>query len=207
MTIGRVEDQNAATTSGDLLGETRPSLVRRILEVPLEIGVGIFIVVDGIIRPLFRPVVRILSSLRLIRRIETAIASLPPYVILVLLGVPFAIAELTKVYAVVLMAEDHFRLGMTMFIGAYVVSILVCERIFHAGKGQLLTIPWFKWLFDWVMVIKDHIFGWVARTRIWKMAHSTRLRAKLAWRRLRVRMRYAFGMRERGPQKGVLEHQ
>ncbi len=187
------------------MDETRPRLWRQILAVPVEIVVGFFVILDAIVRPLFGPVVRFLSSLRLMRRLEQAIAGMPPYVILVLLGVPFAIAEVTKVYAVVLMAEDHFRVGMTMFIGAYVVSILVCERTFHAGKAQLLTIPWFAVLYGWVMTIRDHIVGWFKSTAAWRMAEATRLRARHTWRRLRVRMRYAFGMRSRSPSKGVLE--
>ena len=170
----------------------------------LELVVGFFVVLDAIVRPLFGPLTRWLSSLRLIHRIEAWIGSLHPYVILVLIGAPFAVAELTKVYAVILMAEEHFRLGMTLFIGAYVVSILVCERIFTAGKSQLLTIGWFKWGFDWVMVVKDAIVGWVKNTQAWKSVAAMRQRVKLGWKRLRTRIRLAFGRRE--PAK-VLEQQ
>ena len=185
--------------------DAKPSLARRIISIPAEIIVVFFVILDAIVRPLFGPLVRLLSSLRLMQRLERAIAAMPPYVILVSLGVPFGIAELTKVYAVILMAEDHFRLGMTLFIGAYVVSILVCERIFHAGKAQLLTIPWFAVLFGWVMAVKDHLVGWFKTTRVWAMAESIRQRARLTWRRVRVRARYAFGMRSRSPARGVLE--
>ena len=183
--------------------ETRPNLAGRILFIPVEIAVGLFVVVDGIVRPLFGPLVRFLSGLQVIKRLAAWIGSLHPYVILVLLGAPFAVAEVTKVYAVILMAEEHFRTGMTMFIGAYVVSILVCERTFHAGKGQLLKIGWFKWGYDWVVTIKDHIFGWVAQTRAWQGAQAVRQRVTLAWRRLRTRLRLAG--RQRAPEKGVLE--
>ena len=179
--------------------------MRRILAIPVEMVVGFFVVLDAIIRPLFGPIVRFLSSLRLIRRLEAWIGSLNPYVILVLLGAPFAVAEVTKVYAVILMAEEHFRLGMTLFIGAYVVSILVCERTFHAGKDQLLTIGWFKWAYDWVMLVKDHIVGWIVETRVWRVVEAIRLRVRQGWRRVRIRTRYAFGMRQRAPEKGVLE--
>ena len=187
------------------MDQPRPSLTRRILAIPLEIVVGFFVVLDAIVRPLFSPVVRFLSSLRLIRRLEAWIGSLNPYVILVLLGAPFAVAEVTKVYAVILMAEGHFQLGMTLFIGAYVVSILVCERTFHAGKDQLLTIGWFKWGYDWVMLVKDGIVAWIVATRAWRLVEALRQRARHGWGRLRTRLRYAFGMRQRGSDKGVLE--
>ena len=190
---------------GDALDQRKPSLIRRILTIPLEIVVGFFVVLDAIVRPLFSPLVRFLSSLRLIRKLEAWIGSLNPYVILVLLGLPFAVAEVTKVYAVILMAEEHFRLGMTLFIGAYVVSILVCERTFHAGKDQLLTIAWFKWGYDWVMTIKDQIVAWIVEKRAWQVVEAMRQRVRQGWRRLRLRLRYAFGMRERTPEKGAIE--
>ena len=179
------------------MADTKHSLLRRILTIPAEIVVGIYVVVDSLVAPLFLPFFRYLSALKLVQRMERAIASLPPYVILVAMAVPFGIAELTKVFAVFLMSEGQFRLGMTLFIGAYIVSIFVCERIFHAGKTQLLTIPWFKVLFDWTMAIKDHVFGWLRQTWIWKAAESLRQRARISLRRLRTRLRFAFGGRPR----------
>ena len=189
----------------DLLEDRRPSLIRRILGIPVEIVVGLYVVIDGLVAPLFGPLVRWLSTLKPIQRLERAVGSLPPYVILVLLGVPFGIAELTKVYAVILMAEDHFRLGMTMFIGAYVVSILVCERTFHAGKAQLLTIAWFKVLYDWVMAIRDHILAFLRRTRVWRMADALRQRARVGFRRTRIRLRSAFGIKPQRRAREILE--
>ena len=186
------------------LDRPRRSLLRNVLEILLELVVGFFVVLDAIIRPLFAPLVRALSRLRLIHRIEAWIASLNPYVIFVLIAAPFAVAELTKVYAVILMAEEHFRLGMTLFIGAYVVSILVCERIFHAGKDQLLTLGWFKWGYDRVMAVKDAIVDWIVRTRAWQSVDAMRQRVKLGWRRLRTRLRVAF---RREPEKRLLEPQ
>ena len=122
------------------------NLFQRALRLLAEIVVAVYVVVDSIVFALFRPVVRWLSRLRIVQRIERWIQSLHPYVILVVMVVPFIIAELAKVFAVYWMAEGHFRTGMTIFIGAYVVSIFVCERILHAGKAQLLTIPWFAWI-------------------------------------------------------------
>jgi hypothetical protein len=160
------------------LTDGNQSILRRVIYVPAEIVVAVYVIVDGIVGPIFGPLVRWLSGLRLVRRMERAIASLPPYVILALLVVPFGIAELAKVYAVFLMGTGHFKPGMTIFIGAYVVSILVCERIFHAGKARLMTIPWFAALFNWVMAIKDAILAWIVATRVWRFA--VRAKARLA---------------------------
>ena len=156
--------------------------------------VGLYLLFNGIIAPLFRPLMRGLSSLLLIQRLERTIAGLPPYVILVLLVVPFGFAELAKVYAVLLMAEDHFRTGLTIFVGAYIVSILICERTFHAGKTQLMTIAWFKRMFDWVIGIKERIMAWFRQTRIWRQAGEVRERGRLMVRRLQG----SFGLKPKG---------
>lgn len=176
----------------------KTSVLRRIVDVPAEIIVALFVIADAIIRPLFRPIVRFLSSLEIMRRIERWIDRRHPYTILVLLGVPFAIAELTKVLGVFLMSEGHFHTGMTLFIGAYVVSILVCERIFHAGKNRLLTIRWFAIGYGWVLSIKDAIFGWLRETRVWRFAADVKRRAGASFQRLRVRVRAAFAAKPKG---------
>ena len=170
------------------MADPKPSLLRSILYIPFEIVVGLFVILDGIVRPLFRPVVRWLSSLKLVQRLERRIASTPPYVLLALLVVPFGFAELAKVYAVILMSEGHFKTGMTIFILAYVVSIFVCERTFHAGKKQLLTIPWFAKLYGLVMAIKDQILGWFKTTWAWKKAGDLRQSLRFAFRRFRTRL-------------------
>jgi hypothetical protein len=180
------------------LSQETPGPLRFILNVAAEILVAIYVVLNGIVGPLFGPIMRGLSRLKLIQRIEQTIAGLPPYLILVLLVVPFGIAELAKVYALLLMAEDHFRTGLTIFIGAYVVSILVCERTFHAGKAQLMTIGWFKSLFDWVMAVKERVLGWFRETRIWRMSADMRRRLSDMVRRVRLRILSTFGAKPKG---------
>ncbi len=166
--------------------DEHPTFRRRVLRVPAEIVVAVYVVLDSAIGPLFGPFMRGLSRLRLIRRLEGAIAGLPPYVILVLLVVPFAFAELAKVYAVLLMAEDHVRTGLTIFIGAYIVSILICERTFHAGKAQLMTIGWFKATFDWVIAIKTRVLDWFRGTRTWRSVIDLRQQGRLMARRVQM---------------------
>ena len=170
----------------------------RILRVLAEIVVVLYLVLDGIVSPLFGPLVRALSRLRLVRRLERAIASLNPYVILALLVVPFAFAELAKVYGLILIADGHYRIGMTMFLGAYVVSILVCERIFHAGKAPLMTIGWFKTLYDWLMMIRDHVLTWFRRTRVWQAMMELKRSMRAGWQRFGGRLRAMFGRRPKG---------
>ncbi len=177
------------------MAEDAPNLTRRILRVPAEIVVALFMVLDAIVSPLFGPPMRWLSSLKPVQRLERAMASLNPYVILALLVVPFGFAELAKVYAVIRMGEGNFRSGMTIFISAYVVSILGCERIFHAGKVPLMRIGWFKMLYDWVMMLRDHILAWCRRTRVWTLAIEIRQGVQSGLHKVGSKLRALFGPR------------
>lgn len=173
--------------------QSSPSLSRRLGRLPAELLVGLYVALDAIIGPLFRPLMRFLSRLRLIKRLEAAIARLPPYVLLVLLVVPFILAEGAKAYAVILMGGGHLKTGVLVFIGAYVVSILVCERIFHAGRAQLMTIGWFARGFAWVMGYKDRLLAWFRTTEVWRFATDLRERARASLRRMRTRLGTTFG--------------
>jgi hypothetical protein len=175
-----------------------PSLTRRLIRILAEIVVGLYVSLDFVVGALFRPLMRWLSSLRLIQRLEAWIGSLSPYVLLILLVVPFAIAELAKAYAVFLMGSGHFKTGLIIFIGAYVVTILVCERILSAGKAQLMTIGWFATLFTWVMGYKDLVMDWLRATQVWRLAADLKRKARLTFRRVKIRLGMSVGEKPSG---------
>lgn len=155
-----------------------------------QVIVGIWVVVDSILSPIFGPFMRWLSRLRVIQAIERGIAALPPYVILVLLAVPFGVEEVVKIYAFVLMGGGHFVSGFALYIACHVFAILVCERIFSAGKAQLMTIPWFARLFDWLNGYKERLVAWVKATAMYRRAmewkSQARQTARLALRRTKT---------------------
>ena len=194
-TARRVEEWLAKTEVA--VSDENLSLSRRILRIAAEVVVAIYVIVDSAVSFLLRPVMRFLSSLRVIQRLERSIDAMPPYVILVIMLVPFVIAELAKVFALFWMSKGHMRSGMTIFIGAYIVSIFVCERILHAGKRKLMTIAWFAWCYNWVMAFRDYLFGWFRGTFIWRKSVQLRVQAQLLLTRSYDRLRSVFGMKPR----------
>jgi hypothetical protein len=140
---------------------------RRILFWAAEALVVLYVVFNAILRPVFRPLSRWLASLRLVVSIEARLAQLPPYVILVTLLVPFLSAEPAKVYAVYLMGTGHFASGLAIFIGAYVVSLVLVDHIYHAGKAKLRTLPWFAKVTDYLFAFRDRLIAWVKTTQVW----------------------------------------
>jgi hypothetical protein len=129
--------------------------------------VVLYVVLDAIVIPIFRPLTRWLARLRLVTALEGYIAQLPPLVILILLLVPFLSAEPAKVYALYLMGTGHLATGVTMFVGAYIVSLVLVEHIYHAGKAKLRTLPWFAKVTDWLFDLRDRLVAWMKSTPAW----------------------------------------
>lgn len=126
------------------------SKIRTILVFPLRAIIVFAMVLDGIFRPLYRPVIRALSNLKIIQRLESRIAQLPRLVILLCLAVPFAIAEPMKIIGLVLFAHGAFKSGVVLTIIAHLSSFLIVERIYHAGREKLLTYGWLAWIMRYV---------------------------------------------------------
>jgi hypothetical protein len=51
-----------------------------------------------------------------------------------------------------------------------VLSLTICERIFHAGREPLMRIGWFRVTIRFVVGLRDAVFGWVKSTAIWRAA-------------------------------------
>lgn len=163
--------------------------LRRIFIWVAKAVVILYVVLDAIFTPLFLPLLRWVAKLQFVIRLQDAVAALPPYAILVLLAIPFAIAEPAKVYALYLMGAGQITMGLLTMALAYIVSLVVVERIYMAGQAKLRTISWFAKLLDWLFGIRDRLLAFARSTKIW--AFSVRLkreaRAFLTWIRLRLR--------------------
>jgi hypothetical protein len=164
--------------------------VRRVFLLAGKAIVILYVILDGIVTPIFQPLLRWVSRLGFVLRLQDVVATLPPYAILLLLAVPLAVAEPAKIYALILMGEGHFVTGVAMMAMAYFVSLVLVERIYNAGQEKLRTIAWFARLMDWLTGIRDRLLAWARSTQVWALslrfkraAHA--LIAKL-WLRLRI---------------------
>jgi hypothetical protein len=149
-------------------------------------GRGIIIIylgIDSLILPLFRPTSRWLAGRALVHAAQRRVASLPPYVILCVLALPFAIAEPAKILALYLMATGHVKIGLMVLAGAYFVSLVIVERLFRGGRTKLLTIPWFKTTWQWLMAQRRRLLKWARSTRIWAsfVKSKGRMRAQFVY--------------------------
>lgn len=149
----------------------------------------LYVILDAIFTPVFLPLLRWVARLQFVIRLQDAVAALPPYAILVLLAIPFAIAEPAKIYALYLMGKGHISFGLITMALAYIVNLVVVERIYQAGQAKLKTIVWFAKLMGWLIGIRDRLLAFARSTRVW--AFSVRLkreaRAFIFWIRRRLR--------------------
>jgi hypothetical protein len=148
-------------------------ILRAIGRAIVTVVVVVYTLLDDVLFPLLRPLLRWLGRLRVFETIGATIARLPPYVVLVLFAVPFVIIEPVKVFALYWGAVGHPVQGLILLGIAQVASILICERIYHVGQGQLLRIGWFARLMGWIFRLRDRAFAWAKSTAAWRAAAAT----------------------------------
>jgi hypothetical protein len=165
------------------------SSLRRLLLLPAKAVVILYVVLDGIVTPVVRPLLAWVARLQFVIRLQDIVAALPPYAILALLSVPFAVAEPAKIYALYLMTEGQLVTGLVTISMAYLVSLVVVERIYHAGRMKLATIPWFAELMNWLTGIRDRLLAWARATRIWAFSVKLKRNARALAAKLRLRFR------------------
>ena len=155
--------------------------------------VGIFVVgyalLDDLLFPLLRPLIRYLSGLFLFARMARLIQQLPPYAMLAVLAVPFVVIEPLKLVALWWFALGHFIQGGIMLVVSHGLSLLILERLYDTGHAQLMRIGWFRTLMGWLVGIRNAALGWAKRTAAWQgtvqFARNTRAYVRRLLRRAR----------------------
>ncbi len=142
----------------------------KLLLIPLDLVVGLVVLLDEMLRPLYRPLIAWFASLRLVARCEAAIGRLPPYGALVALAIPFAIVEPLKLLGLLFLARGAFAAGIVTTAIGHLAGFLLVERVYHAGRAQLLTIPWFARIMGWIDAIRQAVLGRIKASAVWQRA-------------------------------------
>jgi hypothetical protein len=166
-------------------GPHPPPLPLRALRVAVEIALAALILLDELARPLYRPLARWIASLRLVARMEAAIARMPRLAVLVLLALPLAIAEPLKLVGLVLVGRGQLALGVVVLGLAYLASFLIVERIYHAGRAQLLSYGWLAWAMGHLSRLRAALLDWVGASAAWRFLRARRETLRRWWRGLR----------------------
>ncbi|MFG1330952.1 hypothetical protein V5F41_06815 [Xanthobacter autotrophicus] len=152
------------------------------LRTAFRIVCGAVILLDELVRPLYRPLIRRIAELRLMRAFEGWIARRSPYLVLVLIGVPYIVVEPLKFLALIGIANGHAKVGAVAFLLANLVSFVLIERIFTAGKAQLMTLRPMAWLITTAGAVRASVVSWLHLAEL-----KARLRVLARWARLHWR--------------------
>ena len=163
----------------------RGPFTRGLLAV-LRAIITVFVILDEFLRPLYRPLLRRLAELRIMRRLEESVAALPRPLVMLALAIPFAIAEPLKLFGLLLFARGQFWAGLVVTAFAHLMSFVFVERIYHAGREKLLSYRWFAWVMGQVVRVRDGVLGWVRATAAYGLAMRTRDAVRHWWRTMRA---------------------
>jgi hypothetical protein len=163
----------------------RKTLIKLLL-IPLDLVVGLAVLLDELLRPLYRPLIAWFAALRLVARLEEAIGRLPPYGALVALAIPFAIVEPLKLLGLLFLARGAFTAGVVTTAIGHLAGFLLVERVYHAGRAQLLTIPWFARIMGWIDAIRQVVIGRIKASAAWQRAVALARAARERLREVRL---------------------
>jgi hypothetical protein len=144
---------------------------RRPLVLIVKIIAGFILLVDGAMRPIYRPLIQRLAALKVLQALERSVAHMPRPLILVLFAVPFLIAEPLKLLALIMMAGGAFVPGLIVLVVAHLATFLVVERIYHAGRDKLRSYHWFDWGVQHVEAVRDVLVAWKKQSldTVWRI--------------------------------------
>ena len=104
------------------------------------------------LRPIVAWVVDRIAWAKLKARVAAAIEHLPPYPTLLIFLVPIVLLFPLKLAGLWMLAHGSWLGAMAVLAFAKVMSMGVTAFIFDVTRPKLLQLPWFRWLYDHVLV-------------------------------------------------------
>lgn len=132
-----------------------------------------------------------------LERIKTAIANwvagLPPAATLLIFAIPMLVTLPFKFLGLWFLAKGSFSAAFGVFITAKFISLGITAFVFDVTREKLLQLVWFKYVYDYVMFLRDWAHELVDPIKR-RIRHRMRLltpgRSKRAFRLLgRIRRR------------------
>ena len=135
------------------------------------------------LRPIVAWVVDRIAWAKLRARAVDAIEHLPPYPTLLVFLVPVILLFPLKLVGLWMLAHGSWLGAMAVLVLAKVVSMGVTAFIFDVTRPKLLQLPWFRWLYDHVMVWLDKAHALIdpikVEVKVWVARHIRPLRRRL----------------------------
>jgi hypothetical protein len=134
------------------------------------------------LKPVVRWIVDLVPWRRLKERLAAAIEALPPYATLLVFLIPIVLLFPLKLLGLWMLAHGSWLGATAVLAFAKMISVGVTAFIFDLTRPKLLTLPWFRWFYERMLVwlarahalidpVKDQIKQWLSgmrqRARTW----------------------------------------
>jgi hypothetical protein len=100
-----------------------------------------------------------LVSLIPVKRIKSSLIdlmnSLPPYAALLTFLIPYFLILPIKLFALWLISEDRWLLGMSTFFLIKLIGLGFLAFLFDIGRKKFLSIGWFNWIYQHIIAFRD----------------------------------------------------
>jgi hypothetical protein len=136
------------------------------------------------LRPIVQWIVDRLAWDRLKARVAGWVEVLPPYPTLLVFLIPIVLLFPIKLIGLWFLAQGYWLGAMATLGAAKIVSMGVTAFIFDITRPKLLQLPWFRWLYERVLLWLAWAHGLVdpikARMRAWTRETLAPIRRRLA---------------------------
>ena len=90
------------------------------------------------------------------------------------------------------MGTGRFAVGLATLVVAYAATFFIVERIYHAGRANLLTIRWVAFVMEAVVRLREAVLDRIRALPLFQAARRLALRTRIRLARLRQRLRRLF---------------
>jgi hypothetical protein len=172
--------------------------VRRITR-PLLILLAIVFLIEAWLWRHLEPIVEWIVARLPLRafkaKLAAAIRKLPPAATLVVFVVPAVALFPLKLLGLWLLAHKYWLAAGAVLVFAKLVGLAVTAFVFEVTRPQLLQLPWFRWLYEHILMGLDWAHRLVAPVRLRIRRLLRILRPKHSGRALRLLWRIRRRMR------------
>lgn len=113
---------------------------------------------EDLARLAITPILDLGRHLAILRRMEEAIARLPPYGALAFLAVPVIVLEPVQWIGLYWMASGAFLAGLVLHFAAKILAMAVIVRLHEVALPKLLAIRWYARLYHWILDMRDWLY-------------------------------------------------
>ncbi|MBK8815763.1 MAG: hypothetical protein IPN42_09780 [Methylococcaceae bacterium] len=133
------------------------TLYRKILNAVLTVLVLIYLILDELIwERIAEPIYEFIHGLKILQKVEIAIARLNRYTLLILFLFLFAAVEGLGVVAIGLFAQGLIIPAVIIYAGKIPIAAFTFW-LFKIAQDKLLTFVWFKFCYEWLLSVLHKI--------------------------------------------------